>query len=274
VFVSSTSAVDAEHYIKLSDALIDSRSEFKGVPESDDLEGAKTSLKTGYGQSKWVSEKLLFEAGKRGLRGHIVRPGYVVGDSSNAVTNTDDFIWRMVKGCVQLGLVPNINNSINMLPVDHVARIVSLAAVSSLPNNPLSVLHVTARPLPTFNSMLSSLAQYGYTTEQCEYIVWRRKLEQHVMEVQDNALFPLLHFVLDDLPTSTKAPELDDRNTAELLQRNGEASSMTVSDQLMGLYLAWLVGADFLPKPTGTSAKALPMLRSGVSTRAAGRSGI
>lgn len=55
-----------------------------GIPEDDDLEGARTGLKTGYGQSKWVSEKLLFEAVKRGLKGHIVRPGYVVGDSKTA----------------------------------------------------------------------------------------------------------------------------------------------------------------------------------------------
>jgi L-aminoadipate-semialdehyde dehydrogenase len=41
-------------------------------------------LKTGYGQTKWVSEKLLFEAGRRGLKGHILRPGYVVGDSKTA----------------------------------------------------------------------------------------------------------------------------------------------------------------------------------------------
>jgi L-aminoadipate-semialdehyde dehydrogenase len=60
------------------------RSDYKGIPEDDDLEGAKINLKTGYGQSKWVSEKLLFEAGKRGLNGHIIRPGYVVGDSRTA----------------------------------------------------------------------------------------------------------------------------------------------------------------------------------------------
>ena len=84
VFVSSTSAVDTEHYVQLSESLAQSSSEFTGVPESDDLEGAKSSLKTGYGQTKWVSEKLLFEAGRRGLRGHIVRPGYVVGDSRTA----------------------------------------------------------------------------------------------------------------------------------------------------------------------------------------------
>ena len=82
VFVSSTSAIDTEHYVRLSDS-ISQRGE-GGVPESDDLEGARSTLKTGYGQSKWVSEKLLFEAGRRGLRGHIVRPGYVVGDSQTA----------------------------------------------------------------------------------------------------------------------------------------------------------------------------------------------
>ena len=84
VFVSSTSAIDTEHYVRLADSL--SHTKRRGIPEDDDLEGARTGLKTGYGQSKWVSEKLLFEAGKRGLKGHIVRPGYVVGDSKTAGT--------------------------------------------------------------------------------------------------------------------------------------------------------------------------------------------
>ena len=85
VFVSSTSVIDTEHYVRLSDSLSDSGNDNTGgVPEDDDLEGARTGLQTGYGQSKSVSEKLLFEAGKRGLRGHIVRPGYVVGDAKSA----------------------------------------------------------------------------------------------------------------------------------------------------------------------------------------------
>jgi L-aminoadipate-semialdehyde dehydrogenase len=55
-----------------------------GVPEDDDLEGARTGLRVGYGQSKWVSEKLIMEAGRRGLHAHIVRPGYVLGHSYTA----------------------------------------------------------------------------------------------------------------------------------------------------------------------------------------------
>lgn len=84
VFVSSTSAIDTEHYVQLSESMAHGHPEYRGVPESDDLEGARTALKTGYGQTKWVSERILFEAGKRGLRGSIVRPGYVVGDSRSA----------------------------------------------------------------------------------------------------------------------------------------------------------------------------------------------
>lgn len=84
VFVSSTSAIDTDYYVELSDKQPRDPNGLGGVPESDDLEGARSSLKTGYGQSKWVSEKLLFEVGKRGLSGHIIRPGYVVGDSETA----------------------------------------------------------------------------------------------------------------------------------------------------------------------------------------------
>ncbi|PFH47393.1 hypothetical protein AMATHDRAFT_67824 [Amanita thiersii Skay4041] len=275
IFVSSTSAIDTEHYVKYSDALVTGRSNYRGIPESDNLEGARVSLKTGYGQSKWVSEKLLFEAGRRGLRGHIIRPGYVVGDSQTAVTNTDDFIWRMVKGCIQLGLVPDINNGINMVPVDHVALCTALAAVSPTPEAAMSVLHITAQPLPTFNGMLSALSQYGYPTVQCEYLIWRRRLEQHVMEAQDNALFPLLHFVLDDLPTSTKAPELDDANTRTLLTQHSGTLVQTVDDELMGLYLAWLVKAEFLQSPSMLAApKALPELSNVSVAKAAGRTGL
>lgn len=84
IFVSSTSAIDTEHFVALSDSLAGRPVEERGIPESDDLEGARHTLKTGYGQTKWVSEKLLFEAGRRGLRGYIIRPGYVVGESTSA----------------------------------------------------------------------------------------------------------------------------------------------------------------------------------------------
>ena len=162
-----------------------------------------------------------------------------------------------------------------MVPVDRVALCTTLAAISPLPDQQQIVLHIVAHPLLTFNQLLSSLAQYGFRTEQSEYLVWRRKLEQHVMDVQDNALFPLLHFVLDDLPTSTKAPALDDTNTRAVLGQSGYEVEATVSEDLMGKYFAWLVGAGFLPLPSmETPAKILPSLGNGAPIKAAGRTGV
>jgi len=211
-------------------------------------------------------------AGHRGLAVAIVRPGYVMGDSRSAVTNTDDFIWRLVKGCIQLGLVPDINNTVNMVPVDHVARCSSLSALVPPPPKESRVYHITARPPIRFNDLLGSLAVYGYGVSQCDYVEWRTKLEQHVMEVQDNALFPLLHYVLDDLPTSTTSPELNDSNTAALLETHHEAKQGGMDIQLIGMYLAWLITADFLPAPPKTGTNALPLLE-GVSGKAVGRTG-
>lgn len=82
--MSSTATVETEHFVRLSESLI--QKGHAGLPESDDIEGAREGLTTGYGQSKWVAEKVIMEAGKRGLAGWIVRPGYVVGDSESAGT--------------------------------------------------------------------------------------------------------------------------------------------------------------------------------------------
>lgn len=176
----------------------------------------------------------------------------------------------MVKGCVQLSLVPDINNSLKMCPVDHVALLGSLSTLLPPPagdGTALQVVHVTGHPKIRFNDLFAALKTYGYAVDQVEYVQWRAKLEQHVIETQDNALFPLLHFVLDDLPTSTKSAELDDRNARALARRAGEPETSGVTEPLVGLYMAWLVRAGFLDAPTGANgAKALPTLQGGVQT--------
>jgi L-aminoadipate-semialdehyde dehydrogenase len=178
-FVSSTSVLDTPPFVKLSaDSVTNGGS---GVSEDDDLSGSATGLGTGYGQSKWVAEYLVRAAGARGLRGTIVRPGYVTGDKTSGVTNTDDFLIRMTKGCIQLGCRPKISNTVNMVPVDHVARVVVAAALNP-PKTPLSVAQVTSHPRMTFSEYLATLQTYGYDVPEVEYGVWRKKLEEYASE--------------------------------------------------------------------------------------------
>ena len=262
-FVSSTSALDTDHYIELADST-------RGVPESDMLEGSAQQLKSGYGQTKWVAERLLMVASARGLAAAIVRPGYVVGDSTTAVTNTDDFLFRLVKGSAQLGLIPDMDNTINMVPVDHVARVTTLAALNAVAwpeqeTTHATVFHVTSHPKIRYNEFLGALATYGWPVQRVEYVEWRTALENHVMastthapgsDTESNALFPLLHFVLDDLPTSTKSAELDDSHTTKLLSRAHELDVVRgVSQPLVGLYLSWLVAVGFLAPPPATGTR-------------------
>lgn len=263
-FVSSTSTVDTLHYVELSDSIVDQGG--AGVPESDDLEGSSTGLGNGYGQSKWVAEKLIRYAGKNlGLRGCIVRPGYVFGDSATGSVNTDDFLIRMIKGCVQLGLIPDIYNTVNMVPVDHVARVVVATAFHPPVSDYLAVAHVTSQPRIRFNEFLSSLKEYGYKVEQADYVPWRIALEKYVIaDANDNALFPLLHFVLDDLPQSTKAPELDDTNTRISLREDASWTGVDLSAgkgidfKQMGVYIAYLIAIGFLEAPSAQGSAKLP----------------
>ena len=260
VFVSSTSVLDNDHYVQLSDRLC---SEGKaGIPESDDLEGSKAGLSIGYGQVKWVSEYLTREAGRRGLRGAIVRPGYVSGDSQTGVTNADDFLIRMLKGCIQLSAQPDISNTINMCPVDFVARLTVAAAMHPTPS--LEVIQCTSHPRLRFNEYLGMLRSCGYHVPKVDYIPWRISLERYVAQEDQNketqhALLPLYHFVTADLPTSTKSPELDDSNALAALRAD---SGNSISDQelskgsavdieVMKKYVAWLVAVGFLPSPLG-----------------------
>ncbi|KAL4932255.1 L-aminoadipate-semialdehyde dehydrogenase [Aspergillus undulatus] len=267
-FVSSTSVLDSDHYVEKSERSIAAGG--AGISEEDDLEGSAVGLGTGYGQSKWAGEYLVREAGKRGLKGTIVRPGYVLGDSSSGTTNTDDFLIRMIKGCIQLSARPNINNTVNMVPVDHVARVV-IAGAFQPPVSPIGVAQVTGHPRLRFNQFLGALQLYGYDVPQVDYVPWSKLLEQYVnsgehddLESQ-HALMPLYHFVTADLPSNTKAPELDDSHAAASLRADAAWSGVDVSagagvtEDLVGLYVSYLVSVGFLPGPSNSATAARPL---------------
>jgi L-2-aminoadipate reductase len=115
---------------------------------------------------------------------------------------------------------------------------------------------------------LFSYLSNNFAVETIDYVTWRTALMDFTLSSGDSALFPLLHFVLDDLPTSTKSPELDDTNTREVLQKRGVVCKDMHA--LMPIYLGYLCAVEFLaPTPQGLpsleiweSAKGLTVSRS------------
>ena len=184
------------------------------------------------------------------------------------VTNTDDFLIRMMKGCIQLGSRPNINNTVNMVPVDHVARIIVSCACHP-PVSPLGVAHVTGHPRLRFNQFLATLESYGYDVPLVDYVPWSQSLEEYVNgratdDKSQHALLPLFTFVANDLPTNSRAPELDDTNTEAALYADREWSGEDVSEgtgvskAMIGHYLAYLNAIGFIPPPTKKALRSLP----------------
>lgn len=284
-FISSTSTLDNSHYAELCQ---------RGsslVSESDDLEGSRKGLGTGYGQSKWASEYLVREAAKRGLAGTIIRPGYIMGDPRSGILITDDFLIRLWKGSLQVGARPNIPNNINAVPVTQVSRIV-VAVVLHLPailGTSLGVAQVTSHPRLTYNDWIGAPANYGYHLPLVPYPEWCKRVHEYVdkaSEQEEFALLPLFHLVTGDLPSSSKAPELDDSNAMAALgaydhgitNGNHHRATSVISDGTVGMYLAFLVAIGFLPPPTEKGKYELPkpsaeILTAWNAARLGGRSG-
>jgi len=271
-FVSSTSVLDIDHYVKLSQQRISMGQH--GVSEDDDLLASRTGLSTGYGQTKWVSEQLVRAAGERGLRGSIIRPGYILGDSKTGVCNTDDFLIRMLKGCVQLSSRPHIVNTVNAVPVDRVARIAVAAALNPLPNGQ-HVVHVTGHPRLNMSEFLSLLEHYGLNVPEISYDSWKDQLEKYVSaggqekDQEQHTLMPLYHFCVNDLPATTRAPELDDSNAIKILETDAKdcagfekTNGYGISKEDVGRYLRYLIDIKFIDQP---SVEGQPLPEIGLS---------
>ena len=66
-----------------------------------------------------------------------------------------------------------------MVPVDHVARLVSATAFNP-PTSAPGVSHLTSHPRLNFNEYLASLESYGYEVPQVPYNKWRDAIEAYV----------------------------------------------------------------------------------------------
>ncbi|CAL3970164.1 unnamed protein product [Diplocarpon coronariae] len=136
-----------------------------------EIEDVPDQLVDGYGQTKWVAEKLVHEAGARGMPVRILRAGTISGHSTSGSTNTYDLFTAIIVESLHIGYSPNIAGwRAEMTPVDFVSK----AIIASSNNTTASqyVLHLgDANPVETA-SLFSDLSTLGYPTQQLEWPEW------------------------------------------------------------------------------------------------------
>nr|WP_282557804.1 amino acid adenylation domain-containing protein [Providencia burhodogranariea] len=163
--------------------------------EEDDLmpywEGMKYTL--GYIQSKWVVERLMWHARKLGIPLSVYRPGFMMTDSISGVGNPDDFMWRLIKGCIKTGASPLLpGDRKELIPVDYACTaLIRLASDNSRlghvyhlipPNDDLSI---------SLNAFFELFEHCGYPLTPMPYKQWLQQLYDDP-NLDDNPLMPLL----------------------------------------------------------------------------------
>lgn len=124
-----------------------------------------------------------------------------------------------------------------MCPVDFVAQTVVEVVRRGRDAVQRGVFHVWNPSRVRFLDIFRELQRFGYAVpstgsmglEFKPYLSWRDALMNLTMSGKDNALYPLLHFVLDDLPASTKSPNLNWRNLRWVLEGSGVSCPALVS---------------------------------------------
>jgi len=114
-YISSTAVYEAARYRDVV------------IRETDDVAGWE-GIHLGYSQTKWVSERLVLAAGAAGLPIAVYRPPLISGHSQTGAWHEDDFLHRMMRGCLAMGLTPELPMELNFVPVDYVAAAVGALA--------------------------------------------------------------------------------------------------------------------------------------------------
>jgi amino acid adenylation domain-containing protein/thioester reductase-like protein len=141
--------------------------------ENDDLDQIGAPF-GGYAKSKWVAEKLVVEAGRRGMPVAIYRPGLISGDSETGVTNTSDMMSSLMQVCLTTGTVPDLDIMVDIVPVNYVSgAIVQLSLHSDFANQ---VFHLSNPQRMHYHEMIEWFKSTGYAIESIPFATWRDNL--------------------------------------------------------------------------------------------------
>jgi amino acid adenylation domain-containing protein/thioester reductase-like protein len=212
--------------------------------EDSDLDFLPERLHGGYAQSKWVGERLCFQARERDLPVNIYRPGVILGPSG--IGNAMDFFHMLVKGCIQLGLAPRLDIPFNLTPADYVApAIVEILFSSTCANRSYNLVNSVRLRWP---DLLSWLSEQGYEFSYCSYADWITKLRQNVEQGEENVLASLLYF-LTEMPQETLNFPWFSSTETEAVLRGTPITCPLAEPPLLTHWLNDLQRSGFLPRP-------------------------
>lgn len=199
---------------------------------ASDLVREATSLPTlptmdhdsGYVQSKWVAERLVMEAQRRGVPATIHRPDRIAADTSSGASNNVDFFYRFLAGCVALRAVPLLDIRERMIPVDYVSK--AIVHISRQPKALGQAFHFFHHEPLALRAIVEELHTRVNSIMVLPYAAWRTLLLETVLANPEHQLSPFVDLFppdatdLDGLGFQTAIP-VEDCGTRKALEGSG-----------------------------------------------------
>jgi thioester reductase-like protein len=208
-----------------------------------------SSLKGGYKQSKWVADKLVMTAQKRGLPACIYRPVRITGHSKTGITSDfKDLLNLMLKSCICLGKFPALEIEIPLVPVDYVSQAV---VHLSLQEKSLGrAFHLfSPQPIP-WKNLFDIIRSFGYSLEKIPYDQWRDELRHHASRYPEKKFYSLLRLLLS-APNNLffERPPFDACHTLEGLAGTSIICP-SVDVELISTYFSYFQKSGYIPIPS------------------------
>jgi thioester reductase-like protein len=152
-------------------------------------------LANGYSQSKWVAERLMRLAGQRGIPVTIYRPGFVGWHARTGVGNDKDFVTSMLSTCALLARAPRVAMTLDVTPVDYVAR--AIAYLARAPSSLGRTYHLN-NPRPwSWTDLVEMCRAQNVAMQWAPYEEWRNAVER-LGDVASGRLATMLPERIDD----------------------------------------------------------------------------
>lgn len=216
------------------------------IQETDSLADFPAPL-GGYNQSKWVAEGLMQQAQVRGLPIFTYRLGRIAGDSQTGCFNVNDFLYRLIIGCVQLGSVPIGEMMLDVLPVDYASKAIIYLSQHPTENRVFHLVH----PQPVSSGVLfEQLRSLGYSIQSLPYEQWRAKLLQIAQSHPEHALYPLVPLFPPQTATSNPPALQFDCQNVQAGLAHSPIRCIPLDNCLWETYFKHLIEREFLPQPS------------------------
>ncbi len=203
----------------------------------------------GYCQTKWVAEKLVQTAAERGIPISIYRPSRISGHSQTGVFNSNDFLYKLIIGCVQLGSVPDIDIRENIVPVDYVSK--AIVHLSKQEESLGKTFHLVHPQTLHSNTLIDHIRSWDYSIEQISYDQWREKLLNVTQDSLDHPLYSLVPFFparqAHEESSNSGFIQLDNQNVINGLV-DTSITCPSLDNKLLNVYFSYLIKQSYLDR--------------------------